>query len=354
MGKIDHILIELGVLELDLKLLHYFSVWGFENYKMGKDPDLRVIWEKLPEMMITLDLVKRSVVSYLGMLLLKEQYPEFMDQIADCKDAGTDETSPQYLYVYLTRQFESLMSDIAQLVESIHTRDPTNAEATELIVGSKFMLMYIGSHPNRILPLVNFAERLGDYLQLIQGSRDTQYQLAPLLCNTVYRMFIFDDRIQECDIPILPTYEKFLLELDDPMVEVDGDDVVDAIRNAILSFNNQVYRTARYENQVPLYQILLYCTPNFFQAVYDQNLMALRLINLYSAFVLLTGCYFNRHTNIWVDFMNWYKLYNQKMFGDWYYLWDASLYRLMVEKDFVMNGCTGYAQFDPMVLDLVH
>ncbi|CAN3499131.1 hypothetical protein DICA1_A01618 [Diutina catenulata] len=355
--KLNSASVQLGMSQFEYRLIHYFGFWGFERFRTTKDKSQIMAWNHfMPDLLVTSELVKTSIFAYTGIMLLREHGPEQLEhkfsQLKFVKDDCDDCGSLSKLYEFSIASFDKQVGRINSMMPRLRDGILNQREAVEMVVSSRFMLKYIGSHPQKIMPLIDLNRRSQDFLSLMRGVVETEQLCVPLVAGTMYRGFFFDDNIMDYTIPTLPLYQMFLDELDDPLIGVDPE-AVPCLKNAITTFNNQTFRVAKYNNDIPFFQIISFLEAGFHQLMYNQNLMALRLLNLFAAFSLLTDCYFDRDVNIWVDFMQWYYEYNQMMFGDWYYPWDASLYRLVVVRKHKVDGFSAYANFDPVVLEML-
>ena len=55
---------------------------------------------------------------------------------------------------------------------------------------------------------------------------------------------------------------------------------------------------------------------------------------------------------MWKDFMEWWKNYNMKLYGGWYYDYDRSFYELIMDKNykFLFESFKFLYEFDPELL----
>lgn len=353
--KLNSVSKHLGLSRFEYRLIHYFGFRGFERFRATRDKYQLVVWNQvMPELLLNLELVKTSVIAFTGILLLREYGTNrVVHTFSNLLFTGDESGSLSSLYEFSVANFDKQVARINSMMPRINEGRINQEEAVEIMVSSRFMLKYIGGHPQKIMPLIDFNRRGHDFLSLIRGVMDTEHLCAPVLACSTFRGFFLDNTMLDSAIPILPIYQKFLEELEELSSEEDGSETIACLRRAIATFNNQTFRVAKYNNDVPFFHIVAFLDSSFYELVYNQKLMALRLVNLYAAFLLLSDYYFDRDLNIWVDFMHWYHDFNFTTYGDWYYPWDASLYRLVVVQKHEVDGFSAYANFDPTVLELL-
>ncbi|MCH0629020.1 hypothetical protein JNB11_03485 [Kocuria palustris] len=115
---------------------------------------------------------------------------------------------------------------------------------------------------------------------------------------------------------------------------MDADNKV-GLRDAILTLNAQVQQCEEYSSEVPIHRFQHFAEESFWRQVYNENYFALRILNLYCAYLVMLQYYFVRERNVWTDYMKWFHQESLFRFGKFYFDEDEKLYEKVI-----VNGYT--------------
>ena len=102
-----------------------------------------------------------------------------------------------------TKYFMDTISKTKHMIGSIEDAsniasfdDPKSAK--ELLVSSILVFSYLGVHPHRLLPLIDFTQERGDLIQISKGIRYTIMSCAPTILKSDMSPLLFFHGIEKC------------------------------------------------------------------------------------------------------------------------------------------------------------
>lgn len=331
----------MGISPFEFMILHHFESWAKDRYIMSTDVRQRFIWEwVMPRYLLELDVLKISVFAYSSMLLLQKHNPQYLLGDTPCWSSFNDEMMT--LYEFAFTNFESQMKQINRLSSKIKAGEPINIlEAISLVIGATIMISVFGRHSRRTMPLISFDRSQQDFQSLCAEMKQILTLCWPILRKEPHAALV-PSLVKNIDYPILPMFQQLLDELDTLPSElfkgkkdnIDADNKV-GLRDAILTLNAQVQQCEEYSSEVPIHRFQHFAEESFWRQVYNENYFALRILNLYCAYLVMLQYYFVRERNMWIDYMNWFHQESLFRFGKFYYDEDEKLYEKVI-----VNGYT--------------
>lgn len=334
---------ELRLLEcLDRKTLAY--------YANSRDPaHLYAVFEMVPELFGALELIKRSMYAYLLMLLIAESHPRLL--LGD--SLGASEGVLQ-LHRFGFANYSLQVQQISLLMTRLTNGDITTQEVTFLLAATMFLMSIVGSGPSDSMPLVNFTTKKGDMLSLLRGIRETHRLAEPYAYSPMFDLYRKDDF--PYPVPILPVFDHYI-ELYTQQAQIDDFEFepqkVEFMVLVLKQINRLVYISAHDNDDFEFFRVFTRGEPDWFDMVYDLNIMGLNCLYLMAAYCLGYSYYFVRQDNMFMSYMEWYKTYCFAQYGGWYFPADEAVYSLMVNKDYTFMEGERSVSFDPISLDLV-
>lgn len=333
----------MGISPFEFKLLHHFENWTMDRTYMSTDVRQRFIWEwAMPRYLLELEILKISVFAYSGMLLLQKHNPMYL--LGDTLHPPNLEDEMLTLYEFAFTNFETQMKHINKLSNKIKAGETINdLEAISFVMSTNIMVSVFARHSQRTMPLISFDRSQQDFHSLCREMKRILTMCWPILRRESHAAII-PSLVKNIDYPILPMFQQILNDLDVLPPEVlrgkknDGTDDIDALRDSILVLNSQVQQCEEVSSEVPIHRFQYFTEDSFWQQVYNENYFALRILNLFCAYMVMLQNYFLRDRNMWIDFMNWFHQESLFKFGKFYYDEDEQLYQKVVT-----NGYTaGY------------
>ncbi|KAK6462070.1 hypothetical protein DFJ63DRAFT_318924, partial [Scheffersomyces coipomensis] len=380
---------QLGISKFELRLLKFFNSSCVNIFSYGElNPDIHRIWTThVPKLFVQSELLRKSIYSFaciclfplcdLADLCVKDDAEsdiKFSDKYGSIiydpkKKALKSKPLPKELanslYVRTTDYFLDAVAtknDILTKQSQLHTDEPMygpfmmdSVTANELAITSVIIFSFLGVHPHRLLPLISF-EGEADFLSISKGVCTTIVATAPLVRNSVYgAMFDYDgNRITP---PLKKTNYRLILTLkDDLEFEYSCKDFnsttaeeYQILQDSVMLLHSCIHRAVTKKYPVPVYKWIILLEGDFHRLVYKQTYFALRMVYIHACLMALTRFHVFNEANLWVDYMNWFKRYNVKLFNGWKYETDQSLYTLIFDKQYSF-GRRSYAtlgEFDP-------
>lgn len=340
---------------LQSRLLKFIDDWGLCNYGETRDQRLIAIWTQLiPRHFNQLELVKLGLLTYLGVLIVQSydhtllQNPEFTGD----STRAILKYDPVLVaaYQYSLHGFLVQMREISRLVDRLQSGTITTVEAVELLLGSILLLATWCCQSLSQMPLVNFDERKHDFLSARLGVRATFMLARRVLAHDPALLSVFDS-LTMIEPPQTvewgPLFYKIFCSLD--CLETPPE-TRELLTGTLGRFNNLVADCAAMATDVPLIQAASIMDAEFVSMVYDQDIIALEIIYVFSCFSLLASSYCARDSNMFADYMHWYKDHCFATYGLWYFPWDALVYLVVIEKNYQLDWLS-LPLFDPEDID---
>ncbi|KAK6464393.1 hypothetical protein DFJ63DRAFT_333962 [Scheffersomyces coipomensis] len=230
--------------------------------------------------------------------------------------------------------------------------DPPNL-AKELVISNILIFTFLAIHPHNLMPLVDFngnhSRGHNDFLSICNGIKSTVIYCLPTLIENDCKILtvIFNDADTELqqpptppcqhdyDVPIIASFKRDL----DQSFHTDHDlkplEYM-TISQTLKMLNKAVKKCIFINFPKPIFRwILITANPFFHQLIYKQNLMALRLMNIFSHLCLMIRFQLFNDSNMWIDYIEWFKSFNFMHFNQtWKFKLDEKLYELSIVRKF--------------------
>ena len=124
----------------------------------------------------------------------------------------------------------------------------------------------------------------------------------------------------------------------------------EAIDRAIELLSSAFYYSAKLKYPIPLFKWPL-VLPQYFDVLLRQkHIFALRLYYQFACICTIANFSLYHDTNMWKDFIEWFRVYNMKEYGRWFYEFDRCFYDLVIGKNFRFgyDNFSFLYDFDPL------
>lgn len=382
----------------ELRLLHFFDQFCVPLFSFGVNMTAEHMWRKcVPPLFARSPLVRKAMFLFASMNMwpLCDVSTLFLADVKDARELyqiapswqvyGVDSTMPlnlfdlslalastDNLYKRTLSYFSDLISESQKAVLlGIDTfmNDPNRA--AELGIAGILIYLFLGLHPHRLVPVLSFQredemETLGeeglstDFVAICRGVQST-FEIGinaiiktefRTIYNTVEKVPSF---IKEHKFPLIVRLQKEMDEfyadykdVVDPRIDAE----IEALRESIDILATTFYYSSKLNYPVPLFKWAIFI-PQFFDVLLrEKHFFALRLYYHFSCICVVSRFTLYHDRNMWKDFMEWWREYNIKLYGDWYYDYDRSFYELIMDKNykFLFESFKFLYEFDPELL----
>lgn len=240
----------------------------------------------------------------------------------------------------LVTECNNAILNIAEISKERRQLKTDDSEA--LLVATIVLFAIIGMHSHNIVPLVKFdaddnycydfdqiINLNTDFLTISQNLKNiTQEVSVPPLRMKFLRITRLQFGIYEAVSPIIA---KLLQELE--FLNFDSKEVRSILETNIRILDDCLYFCYKYNFPVPAFKYLLIVDESFRNLIRTKNYFALRI--LYAYCYICQVCEFGMFSdsNIWINYMKWFKNYTFKQ-GGWKYKFDYILFYIVEEKVF--------------------
>ena len=350
----------------ELRLLHFFDQFCVPLFSFGVNNTAEHMWRVcVPPLFARSPLVRKAIFLFasINMWPLCDVSTLFLADVQEARelyqiapnwlDHDVRDTTPvnlferplavastDNLYRRTLNYFSELISESQKsLLLGIDTFVNDPSRAAEMAIAGVLIYLFLGLHPHKLVPILSFqledeieSQDEGpstDFVAICRGVQSTfelgmnaiiQSELRTIY-NTVEKTPAF---IKEHKFPIIVRLHK---ELDQFYADYAYTDVIDpridaeieALRESIDILATSFYYSAKLNYPVPLFKWAIYI-PDFLDVLLrERHFFALRLYYHFSCICVVTRFSLYHDRNMWKDFMEWWRNYNMKLYGGWFY-----------------------------------
>ncbi|KAK6462074.1 hypothetical protein DFJ63DRAFT_139501 [Scheffersomyces coipomensis] len=362
----------------ELRLLNFFNNYCIYGFSHNPDDDIHFIWRNLvPPMFIQSELIRNSICAFSCLNLFpfcddldsvrieddSNSVLKFSERFGSPSSTSENHLSTQSgeVFIKTTNYFTNTVSGKNQLIQSMQNANGNDKSklATEFMISTIMIFTFLATHHHKLVPLVSFDKSESDFISICQGIRNTITEFASIVRHSVFKdVFTFEVNLEiptvdESDIPVIVQLRQDLeLEYGDENLLSSSIDDYTTFRQVLEILQISIFKSVSYGYSVPLYRWILLLSKHYVELVYDKCPFALRLLYVFSSLATLSRLQLLKHSNLWVDYMKWYKQHNFDLYGGWRYSMDESLFCLVFDKDFSLleNNESSWKSFDPEFL----
>ncbi|KAK6462073.1 hypothetical protein DFJ63DRAFT_139375 [Scheffersomyces coipomensis] len=375
---------QLGISKFELRLLDFFNNYCIYGFSYEPNDEIHYIWtNKVPSLFMKSQLIRNSICAFsclnlfpfsddLNNLRIEDDSSsrlKFNERFHTTTSSNESQqiisSSSNDLLNRITDYFTHTLSGTNQLLENLQNQNAFDKDilANEFIISSIMMFMFLATHHHKIMPLVSFNKSESDFLSICESIRNVIANLDSIIQINVFKqIFLFPinlnvPNLEESVIPIIVRLQLDLeSEYDTTNFSSTSLHEYNTLYHALETLQVTIYKAISYGYPIPIYRWVLILSNDYHDLIYDESSFALRLLYVFASLASLTNFQLFKEVNLWVDYMNWYKAYNYRMYGEWKYSMDKSLYLLTFDQEFTLMGNReiNLMNFDPdfLVQDL--
>lgn len=331
----------------EFKLLKYFHEVHLSSVEL-KQPPLKNMWQvQVPTLFFKSPLIRSSIFSLSSLLLWN--LCDISSWIYDVNDTyeikymrlGSLDKQRRVPNVSLNLQekTEKYYHQTLQMTLQATGEGKTPVtvdEAAEIVLSSLLLFSFFALHSHRLIPLMSSNDSEPDFFRILQGMGQAMSGAWPLLFESRFSALFYKN-----EVITPPTIKKLYpvviylrSELEShysqgEIASLQYEDFVHALDTmdvAICSSVNQSFPMSIYK------WIFLIRDEIYGYAKRDRHHFALQLIYVGCCMNLVTKFYLKQHSNMWIEYVDWYKEYCTELFGGWKDDFDRRFY------DIVLSG----------------
>lgn len=358
----------LGITKFELRLLQFFDQECINFFSFGVNKSIHNTWKyKVPYLFLESELVRKSMFALSAMGLLTTLDLDVLQSIdADGDDESlvniynTNVGELDNIFENTTKYFMETISKTKHIIGSTEDNsDSTSFDnpktAKELLVSSILVFSYLGVHPHRLLPLIDFTREQTDLIQISKGVRYTIMSCAPTILKSDMSALLFFRGIEkmqtptfeQCQYPIIQDLRNDVDEFSDGEVGLEVSEELSIIRDVIARLMMCINGCKFFKFPIPLFRFLMLFDDRFRDFLYSKHRLALRILYVYSALCSISRFQFYDECNVWKDYMTWYRDYAAENFDKHRNEMDEYLYFLVVVEHFHWDDFTNFDKFNP-------
>ncbi|CAN3357259.1 hypothetical protein DICA2_C09010 [Diutina catenulata] len=348
---------QMNLTPLQARLLKFMDDWVSCNFSQSRDErSLTILFQLVPKHFNESEVVRQGLLTQSGVLMV-QSYDYHLLQNAEFTGDSTRamlKYDPNLVaaYHYSLHGFSVQIQELSRLLDRLRNGTITMGQTVQLLLGSILLILTCCCWSPSPMPLVNFTERKHDFLNTRLGVRATFLLAERLLQADSLYSKIFDSSIM-IQPPVIvqwvPLFYNVLISLDCLETPLSPE-ARELVTGTLGRFSNSVIDCATMSTSVPLIQAASVMDSDFVAMVYEQDVIALQILYLWSCFTLLATSYYHRDTNMFADYMRWYKNHCLSRFGQWRFPWDASVYSVVIVKKYQPDW-SSLPSFDPEEVD---
>lgn len=350
-GLLNALSRHLGITSFEFQLLRYFD--EIVVPKKIKDVSAQRLWlVQVPQLfqgspLVRNSLLSLSAVSVRGLCDLTTwvEVAEVDEEARGMALSAMSETpnSRQNLIELIDMYYMSTIKHMSARMAELSTgakKIATVEEAAELTFSGSMFFTFLALQSNNLLPLLSFDPAQPDLISICQGVKETLMMCYPILLGTSYSaLFQSKDfpNIPECTtkypfVEYLKDYVQQLHTAGD-VTETQLNHYTNSLRMLELLFTASV----AHKSSMILYRWVFLIDSEVYDYIrHEKAHFGFKLLYAYCCLNIFCKFYTSRKANMWLDYIEWYKLYSMKN-GFWQDDFDKNLYR-MVYANFLFNS----------------
>lgn len=333
-NKLNQPSTQLNLTRFELRLLNYFNERCMTWYVKERKQEMNLDWRALPYETLRSDLVRLSVLSFAS-LVDNRDLPELhrIDNLLDNEDTNLSNTTILKQYVSSTQFFNQSISKLNSLIST--TAKFQYNTALDIHLSSSLIYTYLCLSPLKMVPLLSLDRANPDFMSIVRGMLHTLEISAPSFIGTPLQGI--HDAHYKTDNSKLPAY-VLITDLKNDLPHVSDPDYP-ILLHAIDGFHRVLVIAVEKSYPVPLTRWLLFLKLEFYDLLYLENPLALRLLFVFSSMILVIRFFMSEEENVWLEYVTTYKNKVFSQYGQWTNPHDEALYMLAAEIQFrILQG----------------
>lgn len=364
----------MGLSRFELRLLHFFDDFCVSLFSFNVNVRVDLMWrESVPQLFGSSPLIRKAVFLFaaINMWPLCDVDTLFHSDIKFSKllydtvpadhdienklttlpffDMSSRNSKTDNLFMRTLSYFSDVLSETQKALTCTRSFCGSSLRAAELVVSGILVYLFLGLHPHKLVPLLSFQMETNDYdsscntdfVAMCRGTQNLFEFGRDNLSKTKFRIIFFTPE----KIPYSVRERKFAVverlrkELSSYFAEFE--DIVDsqitakeAIDRAIELLSSAFYFSAKLKYPVPLFKWPLVLPNSFDVLLRQRHFFALRLYFQFACICTIARFNLYHDSNMWKDFIEWFRVYNMKEYGRWLYEFDHCFYDLVIRENF--------------------
>lgn len=280
-------------------------------------------------------------MSYLGLLAIAEYNPAMLPPETPC------DSSIQVVRQFSYDTFNLQLRETSRLTDKLIRGTITEDEAVILMMSTWILYLIIGSNSAMILPFVDFVSRKNEFISFLKVGLQILAMAANYAPTHRCNFFRPPTRFEQC--PIIPFLKRYYDQFQ--LFEDCDEETVNYLLTLVEDINHLYYVSAHHNNDAEIFRTIASNSPRWYELIYEQNILALSLLNVWSLICLGFEYYFDRDRNMFAEYMKWYRHYSSNNFGGWRFFGEKELYSVMIDKKYLFTTMDNAVCFDPIIID---
>lgn len=369
---------QLHISKFEYRLLHYFQEVYLRQHLGTQSPQLEHIWHvEVPKLWQHSDLVRQSIFLLSAMILWNVCDLELMfradygyydgrahyngigrsdfNSVAIGRDLieegdeflslgrQTHDEIKLLLFEKSTEYFTKCLSRTYDTMDRVRRQDlavTSMFQAAEIVISGVLLFSFLALEPHGLVPLVSFNPEVTDLLSMCKGMKISMGQSFPLLYVSPYSGLFHDSEYLNpptiTDEDVYPLVECLKLALEEYIRcnnLMETSQMTISYREAIRVFEIVIHLSVKGKYALPIFRYIFLIDIEIYDYIrLNRDEFGLKLLFFYCCMGCMTKFRLFTDSNIWIEYVTWYKKHNFKTHGDWKYPEDKSLYGLVVEK----------------------
>lgn len=249
----------------------------------------------------------------------------------------TDDDSTDSLYVRTTKYFMDALKKSNISIDdlkntTLRNHDKIVNQQCDLAISGIIIFAFLGIHPHKLLPLVDFDSNdtgslasgfmssgcsgfVNDFISLSYGIRKVVHMSGNLVLDTRFRdIFLGSDEEVVRPRKLKDEYHlikqlKFHLSASYQFDVINSRTSfeINVISEMIFNLESALYGTINFNYPVPLFRWVIFLSEDFILLIRQKNYCALHLLYTFACLCLLLNFTLFDKTNMWLDYIDWFK-----------------------------------------------
>lgn len=341
----------MDVSSFEYRLLRYFHEVYLVPGEM-KQPPLHNLWQvQVPQLFHVSPLLRSSIFSLSSLYLwnlcdlsswiydsnenseLKYMTLCNMQDLHDIPNVSEflQEKTNEY-YSIMLRDMSQLMSVLASPERQVNSVD----EAAEIAISGILLFSFLALQTTQLIPLMSEDLSQPDLLSMCRGMRVSMGKAWPLLYHSRFSGLFYKNEVltPPTVTELYPLVNHLRCELDNQhdlalVTTSQYEDFVHALDTLDIVIKSSVDQNF----PLPLYKWIFLVKEEIYDYMRRDRLhYSLQLMFVVCCLNIITTFYLKRYSNMWIDYIHWYKEYCFVTFGSWDNDFDRRIYDLVHSK----------------------
>ncbi|ODV96554.1 hypothetical protein PACTADRAFT_32058 [Pachysolen tannophilus NRRL Y-2460] len=338
----------LNVTATELQLLAFYRDFNAQWFCCEENPEAAKVWSETVPALWKENKNIRDGIYCISSIRLWSEYD--LNSLQNVRLNQEDESLYEYTGKYFGLCIQALQEVCSAIINTKNQKD-IDDKVGEIMVLNYIIFSFLGIHPHKVVPLINlkglgfdFDDRLmfnvndndnnndndngkfdcdydddgADIFSIVSGFKSSMAACFDRVVASDFKALLYlKERIRpEEDMNF--TGFSFISHLYSKLDRVKlcfSTDEYNTLHQTIKELEVCAYRSTKFEYAFPLFRFLFHVPSNFKTILKNGNIFAMKVLFIYSCACVLTCFHLFKETNIWVDFIYFYR--NLKVAGNY-------------------------------------